>query len=382
MEELYFQEDTGLIINLFVTGKCNARCCECVNQTIRNNSNLDPSALELNVERDVKIIKRILKKHDNLPATLCFYGGEPLLEPHKFIPLIKALKDDGYGARLRYMVYTNGEMLAQFFREYPQVAQDIWIYAVSIDGDEVQHNRFRIGTDLKRIRENLKIIKKNYQGHILMWSTLREEQSLRNCFGEFIDLYRNGLVNHFFWHWLETPEEFKDFHTYSENYIADLKKIVDYYIKQLMEGMLLPIAHLNELILYLITKKERNHTACGLELSTNYDLLGGEILGCVDLPFEPGKILKKELNGLLALKDMLGCHQCNIHFYCGLRCPVQILHGAEIRTKQYCELLRKHIQVVAERLSDIKDLLKANNISLQDIYSRSAFIVRYTDVTP
>lgn len=382
MKELYFQEDTGLIINLFVTGKCNARCCECINQTITNNSNLGPSELEVDAERNVEIIKRILRKHDNLPATIGFYGGEPLLEPHRFLPIIEELKNAGYSARIRYMIYTNGEMLAQFFKEYPDVAKNIWLYTVSIDGDESQHNRFRIGTDLKRIRENLRLIKKDYQGNILMWSTLREEQSLFNCFEEFLRLYKNGLVNHFFWHWLETAEEFNDFRTYSASYIADFKQIVDYYIKQLMKGMLLPIAHLNELILYLITKKERNHTACGAELSTNYDLVGGEILACVDLPFEQGKILKKEPDGLLALKDMLGCYQCGIHFYCGGRCPVQVLHGAEIRTKQYCELLRKHIYAVAEQLPEIRDLLKANNISLQDIYSRSAFIVRYTDVTP
>jgi Cu/Ag efflux pump CusA len=37
---------------------------------------------------------------------------------------------------------------------------------------------------------------------------------------------------------------------------------------------------------------------------------------------------------------------------------------------------------VEERLNEIKKALNEKNISLQEIYDRSAFIVRYTDVTP
>ncbi|MEO0094864.1 MAG: 4Fe-4S cluster-binding domain-containing protein [candidate division WOR-3 bacterium] len=377
-----FQEDTGLIINLFVTSKCNARCQECINQTITNNSGLNPEGLEINVARDLKIIKEILKKNKELPATICFYGGEPLLEPHRFVPIIEDLRKGEDNNRVKFMIYTNGEFLAQFFKEYPEIARNIWIYAVSIDGDEEQHNRVRIGTDLKRIRENLVFVKDIYRGKILMWSTLREEQSLMKCFDEFMNLYGQGLVHHFFWHWLETQDDFQNFSEYYKNYINDLKIIVDEYIKNLNNGILLPIIHLSELILYLITGKCRNHTACGAELETNYDLVGGEILACVDLPFEIGKKLKQNSDQILSLKNTLGCYNCEIHFYCGGRCPIQILYGTKLRTKQYCELLKAHVQIVKGRLPEIKKILIDRNIKLQEIYEHSAFIVRYTDVTP
>ncbi len=377
-----FQENRDLIINIFVTSKCNARCQECINQTITNNSELQPEELEINIERDLKIIKEILKKNKNLPATMCFYGGEPLLEPHRFVPIIENLQKGKDYSKVKFMIYTNGEFLARFFKDYLEIAKNIWIYAVSIDGDEEQHNRVRIGTDLKRIRKNLKLIKGDYRGNILMWATLREDQSLLKCFEEFIRLYNEGLVNHFFWHWLETQDDFKNFSAYFENYTNDFKTIVGYYIEKLKNGILLPIAHLNELVLYLITEKQRNHTACGAELKTNYDLVGGEILACVDLPFEIGKKLKQNPEEFLLLKESLGCYNCGIHFYCGGRCPIQILYGTKLRTKQYCELLKAHVQIVKERLSEIKKILIDKDIKLQDIYDRSAFIVRYTDVTP
>ncbi|MEO0162234.1 MAG: 4Fe-4S cluster-binding domain-containing protein [candidate division WOR-3 bacterium] len=382
MNLLDFKENKDLIINIFVTGKCNAQCRECINQTITQNSGLKVEELEINIERDLKIIEEILRRNTDMPATICFYGGEPLLEPHRFVPIIGNLRKSEDNTRVKFMVYTNGEFLAQFFKEYPEIARNIWMYAVSIDGDEEQHNRVRIGTDLKRIRENLLFVKDLYRGNILMWSTLREEQSLGKCFDEFMSLYRKGLVHHFFWHWLETREDFKNFSEYYKNYTNDLKIIIDEYIKNLNDGILLPIAHINELILYLITGKHRNHTACGAELNTNYDLVGGEILACVDLPFEMGKSLKQNPEKLLSLKKILGCYHCEIHFYCGGRCPIQILFGTKLRTKQYCELLKAHVQTVKERLPEIKEVLLNKKITLQDIYDRSAFIVRYTDVTP
>ncbi|MEO0185385.1 MAG: 4Fe-4S cluster-binding domain-containing protein [candidate division WOR-3 bacterium] len=377
-----FQEDKGLIINIFVTGKCNARCQECINQTITNNSNLNLENLEVDPERDLHILRNILQKHNDTPATIAFYGGEPLLEAHRFIQIIKGLDNSGYSSRIKYMVYTNGENLVDFLKNHSEIARRIWLYAVSIDGDENQHNRFRLGTDLKRIRKNLSFLRENYQSNVLMWATLREAQSLLNCFEEFMRLYNSGLVNHFFWHWLETQEEFKDFPTYFKNYTDDLETVVDNYLSHLQKGTLLPIAHLNELILYLIAKKQRSHTACGAELSTNYDLVGGEILACVDLPFEQGKELKKNPDRLLSLKESLGCRECAIHFYCGGRCPVQILYGTKLRTRQYCELLRAHVKIVKNRLPEIQRILLEKKISLHDIYDRSAFIVRYTDVTP
>ncbi|MCX7995000.1 MAG: 4Fe-4S cluster-binding domain-containing protein [candidate division WOR-3 bacterium] len=377
-----FQELNDVIINIFVTSKCNARCQECINQTITNNSNAKLEDLEINIERDLKILKNILQRHKELPAVICFYGGEPLLEPRRFVPVIENLQSTIDSNRLKYMIYTNGEFLKNFFEDFPEIAKKIWIYAVSIDGDEEQHNRFRIGTDLKRIKENLKFMKEHYDGNILMWSTLREEQSLLKCFEEFLRLFRDGLVNHFFWHWLETSSDFEDFQAYFNSYIHDLRLIVDYYIRQLRNGNLLPIAHLNELILYLITGKERSHTSCGAELEINYDLVGGEILACVDLPFEIGKELKQNPEKLLVMKDALGCHKCAIHFYCGGRCPIQIIYGTKLRTRQYCELLRAHVKTVEERLDEIKEILLEQKIDLQEIYDRSAFIVRYTDVTP
>ncbi|HFB83328.1 MAG TPA: SPASM domain-containing protein, partial [Thermodesulfatator sp.] len=135
------------------------------------------------------------------------------------------------------------------------------------------------------------------------------------------------------------------------------------------------------------------HTACGVELAKNYDLVDGRLHACADLPpewalgeiGEDGSVIfsvSPDLEALVAYKESLGCSNCGVHAYCGGRCPVQALTGSPLRTLQYCQLTRLHVGLVLERLPELVSLLKRAKISLQDIYDHSAFLAPYTDVVP
>jgi radical SAM protein with 4Fe4S-binding SPASM domain len=225
-----------------------------------------------------------------------------------------------------------------------------------------------------------------------MWSTLREEQSLLDCFREFQYLYRNNMAHHFFWHWVETERVFNDFPRYLSTYEKDLRTIMGHYLSQMKEGRILPIAHINELIVYLLTGKKRGTTSCGVELSRNYDIVSGKIHACADLP--PGytigeideegtpHIRERDLSPLVSYKTALGCHGCGVHPYCGGRCPVQALTGSPERLLQYCQLMRLHGGVVQDHMAEITTSMAANGITAQDLYDRSAVIAQFTDVTP
>ncbi len=75
---------------------------------------------------------------------------------------------------------------------------NIWLVSISIDGTNNQHNAFRRGTDLKKIIDNLKYLRSGYNCKVIMWSTLREEQSLLDCYVQFKRLYDAKLVDYFF----------------------------------------------------------------------------------------------------------------------------------------------------------------------------------------
>jgi len=390
------ETDESIMIHLTITGRCYARCLGCVNSAITMGCD-DPrseiiTSQDADPERDAVIIRELAGRHPDQMITVCFYGGEPFLFPEKMERTWRILRESKETDRYRFMAYTNGELIIDTLRLYPDFMKDIWLYSVSIDGDEEQHNRVRLGTDLANIKENLKELAKSYNGHVLHWSTLREEQSLFNCFEEFMRLYQKKLVNHFFWHWAEDREPFRDFPFFGASYGQELEQVMDIYVQRISEGELLPIAHLNELILFLLTGDERGHTACGVELAKNYDIVSSKVYSCADLPSchsigeldKGGKLSLEEsdLNALIEYKNWLGCEQCGIHFYCGGRCPVQVIAGSKERTYQYCQLMRLHVGIVQDRVQDIVKGMEKNRITLQEIYDRSAFMARYTDVVP
>lgn len=393
--KLYPIENMPLCIHLTITMKCNAKCRGCINSSItfKEPFSVDSDSGDTIPKRDSTAIVSLIQKDNADDVVICFYGGEPFLAPDKILEVISFLRKKLKKTFLRFMVYTNGIGIKKALISYPEIREKIWLYSVSIDGTEKQHDAIRRGAPLWKIRQNLTFLKESTSlANVLMWSTLREDQSVFNCFEEFLSLQNKGLVDHFFWHFIETDEPFVNFFSFAGKYEDDLRKILNIYINYLKKGKLLSIIHLNELILYIITGRSRGSSACGVELSKNYDIIGGKIQTCADLPSEYSLgtinvdgsfcINDRDLSHLIGYKQVLGCNKCGIHAYCGGRCPVQALTGNQIRVKQYCQLMRLHVAVVSDYVKEINTLLGQKGFSLQDIYDKSAFYTQFTDVTP
>jgi radical SAM protein with 4Fe4S-binding SPASM domain len=386
-QNLRFQEDQTLIIHLTVTGRCNARCRGCINSAITMGNPAPRDSLitfeDTRPERDLRIIRKIARRFPGQPIGLCFYGGEPFLAAEKMAAVWQGIKDSRLGRRTRYMVYTNAERVIEAIEQYPAFIRDVWLFSVSIDGDRRQHNRARPGTDLTKIVTNLRALREVRRGQVLMWSTLREEQSLAVCHDEFQDLRAEGLVDHFYWHWPEIVEPFRDIEAYARGYALDLEKIMKEYVRELDRGSLPPIIQVNELVLFLLTGRQRGHTGCAIELMKNYDIVSGKIYSCVDLPAELGDLEKnRDPRRLVSYRDELGCRECPAYGYCGGRCPVQGLYGSLQRTREYCRLMKLHVGIVRNHLPRIRTALKKRRLGVQEIYDRSAGLTRFTDVTP
>lgn len=390
-----YAETRPLLIHLTVTGRCYARCAGCVNSSVTLGLDEDRNQLLTAAEtvpgRDAQAVINLVSRTRGQEAVLSFYGGEPLLAADKIARVMELIDHSTIRRRIRYMLITNGELLAHAMTRHPHLVNRLWLTGVSIDGTAEQHNRVRRGTDLANIHANLEAFKSMRRGDVLLWSTLREGQSLLDCFEEFQEARARGWVEHFFWHWAEGRVPIIDLRGYLAEYAADLRRVMVAYLEHLAQGQILSVIHINELILYLLTGKFRGSTACGVELATNYDICSGRIHACADLPPElalgviapDGSLELKphELSHLIAYKDQLGCYTCGVHPYCGGRCPVQAAAGPEILA-QYCALMRLHVEVVQDYLPEIAILLKKHDISLQTLYNESAYLTQFTDVTP
>ncbi|MFC1816203.1 hypothetical protein ACFL0M_09735, partial [Thermodesulfobacteriota bacterium] len=343
-------------------------------------------------ERDAKCILNLAQQNGPGEMLVCFYGGEPLLAVEKIDRVYQILNQSAPGRHIKYMLYTSGELLKTALGKFPELMRDIWLYAVSIDGSQPQHDRVRLGTSLKRIHDSLAALKNVRKGSVLMWSTLREDQSLIDCFEEFIDLKEKGFADQFFWHWVEAEPAFNDFDKYLISYEKELVAIMDIYVEWLSRRNILPVVHINELVIYILTGKKRDASACGVELARNYDLIDGKIHSCADLPPELAigyidadgnpVINCDNLSFLVDYKKDLRCYECGVHSYCGGRCPVQAFTSGFVRMIQYCQLMRLHVGIVKTYIGEIVAAMKNNKIALQEIYNKSAFYAQFTDVTP
>ena len=399
MDKIKFKytETFPLYIHLSVTGRCQARCQGCINiafnaATNDNGARINAPFKDTDPVRDARCITNLIKENANKTATICLYGGEPLLASDKMQTLMKNIDNADLPNNVRYMLYTNGDLLEKSTLSHPEMMRSIWLYSVSIDGTRMQHERIRRGTNLARIHDGLAAIKNIRQGQVLMWSTLREDQSLLDCFNEFTYLHDRGLADQFFWHWVESGAPFVALSQYATGYEKDLRQIMDIYIAKLNTGILLPITHINELVLYLLAGKRRKSTACGVELACNYDIVDGKIHSCADLPpqYSIGTISPDgtpiikvhDLDWLTDYKNDLGCKKCGVHSYCGGRCPVQAVTGSIERLNQYCQLMRLHVSIVSDYMDEIASALEFHAITAQYIYDHSAFYVQFTDGTP
>jgi uncharacterized protein len=392
----WYREYEPTSIHLTITGRCYARCKGCINAAIttpcqQSRAENAPIA-DAEPERDAKAIVNLLHEHPGDEGVVCFYGGEPLLAPQAISEVMDRIAEAKPAQAVRYMLYTNGDLLQKTVTDYPDLIERLWLISVSIDGRQQQHDRIRLGTSLEKIHQGLAAVATLPPRTVLMWSTLREEQSLADCFAEFMELYKRGHANQFFWHWVETEEPFIDVETYARQYESDLKGVMEAYVFSLQEGVVLPLVHINELVLFALSGRARNSSACGVELSENYDLIDGKIHSCADLPpdlaigtidREGGlSFLPHDLSGLVSYKDSLGCRSCGVHPYCGGRCPVQAHVGSPERLLQYCQLMRLHVGIVLSYLKQVVAAMELHGISAQRLYDESAVFAQFTDVTP
>ena len=201
-----FRKWSPYMVHLSVTGRCNAHCAGCINGCITFRDDTEhlhlSKAFDLQPERDAQAVYELLQRDGSDEAVVCFYGGEPLLMPELIADMIEELEVRCPQTRLHYMLYTNGLLLDKTAEAFESLLSKFWLVSVSIDGRSEQHNLIRTGADLHTIHDNLRRVHSMLAGSVLMWSTLRESQSLRDCFEEFLDLEQQGFVTHWFWHWI------------------------------------------------------------------------------------------------------------------------------------------------------------------------------------
>ncbi|MDK2862136.1 MAG: uncharacterized protein PWP33_1339 [Thermodesulfobacterium sp.] len=250
--ESFLKESFPTIYHISVTGKCNASCEGCLNGLIYGERRAFASSWEEDPEKTFQAINWLLDQTNGNPVFIAFYGGEPLLVFEKVQDIFYRIKNYYPQKNLKFFLYTNGNLLRKAVEKDPEFFSQLELLIISIDGTKVQHERVRKGTSLDQIEASLEFLKSHCPTKVLMWSTLREEMSFRDCLEEFFNLYQRGLVDFFFWHLIEKDCPIRDFSSFREGYLKDLTYLFERFVAGLFQGKILPVRHLSRELCLLI----------------------------------------------------------------------------------------------------------------------------------
>ena len=397
-----YEEADEVMIHYTVTQECPFNCRGCINALTAGKGNSGrsdffPDASKgQDLKRDLLGIAGLIKDSGKKRAVIVYYGGEPMLRLDPMNHLYRTLPGIlGDSTSLKHMVITSGHFLEKAIKKSPELVSSMWLTALSIDGNEEQHDAMRRGTSLSKIRRQVKALNHVRQGEVLIWATLRPEMSLWDCFDSFMYFRKRAEAEHFFWHCDEGDGMIPDLPGYLERYRRDLERIMESYVEHMSRGDLLSLIHVNDLLLYLFTRKRRGTTACAVERMENFDIIGdGKVHACADLPeamsigriLESGEIVfeadaRERLGKIVSYKTDLGCSTCGVEPYCGGRCPVQANTGGIGRARQYCFMMREYVKTVKQHAGQIANLMVEKGITPGDLY-RSAHLTKFADVTP
>ena len=339
---------------IFVTKACNLDCRYCYIKELgssRKTPNYDLSKL-------IDFILLTSKKFSIEPVAI-FYGGEPLL----YQSFIKRFIELSRGTGIRYILHTNGLLLDKIDNYLLTNLNKIF---VSIDGDKKIHDQFRGYGTFEKIIRNVQRIRSKFDGEILARITLPICQtcSLYNSVLNIVDLF-DGL----FWQIenLLKPKDTTTLNIFKKNYSHDLCRLVDYWIKNIENGIPKNIIPLRVVLNSLIFKKEHKFLRCGF--GTNIvaidtdgrcyycdEFLGNENFKLGDI--ENGITFNKEITC-----DKLNscCSSCEIRNVCAGRCVRSLLFSSPEVFSFYCECTK----MLVKCLDKIKgrDLLEKGKIT-------------------
>jgi len=151
-----------------VTDKCNLQCVYCAygdcytGYDKRNHKNLDFDRAKILLDYFIPIWKKQIEGGVQVPVTISFYGGEPLLNFKFITQIVSYCESLGFKkAFFTYSMTTNG-LLIKKYQNY--LVEKKFRLMVSLDGDKENHS-FRIKksreNSFDEIMANLKSLKKS-----------------------------------------------------------------------------------------------------------------------------------------------------------------------------------------------------------------------------
>ncbi|MDI9642398.1 MAG: TIGR04084 family radical SAM/SPASM domain-containing protein [Archaeoglobales archaeon] len=278
---------------VLLTPKCNSKCKYCGGF----EDGLMPEKIQYSVEDLRKFVGN---------SSIAFYGGEPLLETEKMKEIMDHIDAE------RFILQTNGILLDKLDEEYLNRFSTI---LVSFDGRKNVHEFYR--GNYERVLENAMRIK-DFGGELIARMTASLET---NIYEDVMHILSLDTFTHVHWQidaiWSNYTA--KEFEKWVENYNAGIRKLVKFWISELVKGKLHKIVPFMGVATAMFEGYQYPPCASGFEsfaIATD-----GRILACPICPDLDWNCLGDIYTGINKKLDLLEpCPKCKYFRFCGGRC--------------------------------------------------------------
>lgn len=340
---------------VYVTNNCNLRCSYCDN---------------VNNERDIKKIHTTKIRSDeflhfvlnddvkkNEDKVIIFFGGEPLLGQEYIKEVIgKYKKKFSMNGRLKFMMQTNGVLLNKIDKF---IAQNLDYIFISIDGEKIQHDKYRGEKTFERIMKNFLNVKENIRANTTARITLTSTGSLLASVFSLIQYFDN-----IFWQIENSQFIVPNLNQFSKRYKKEIKILLDYWLDHLRNGIMLNIIPFQAIVWSFLEYTEQKTFRCGSSGSGQlYIDLEGNCYLCNKLMDEKEFMIGNVYDGVSSEDKFIhteinhACKKCSIKFVCGGRCLPQVLLYPREKFRFYCDITKNLVKEIEKRLPEIKHLL-------------------------
>ncbi|NMA44183.1 MAG: TIGR04084 family radical SAM/SPASM domain-containing protein, partial [Candidatus Diapherotrites archaeon] len=365
-----------MIYHIVTTPECNL-CCEycCGKSFSEPESKLKFESVPETPQYTMSELNSFLKKDEDKPVSIIFYGGEPLLN----IDFIKKVMDSQkkYKVVKNFLIQTNGTLLDKLPKKYVNKFHTI---LVSIDGGRETTNKNRGEGTWEKVTKNLHLIKKNgFKGEIIARMAVEEPTHFYQDVMDLVEPKDKESFKFSSVHWqldanMWHDYEKRNFAKWVKEYNEDISKLSAYWLDQLSKGNTLRfypfIGILNSLIF-----GTKYYLRCGSGVGNFTILPNGKISTCPIMSgvkeYYLGDIKSTKPETLpFKITVKAPCNKCKDLELCGGRClysninPVWPKKGIN----EICDSIRhliNEMQIIAPKVKKLIDSKKVNKKELQ-----------------
>ena len=353
-----------------LTTNCNLRCQYCYGKSCEDFGS-DFHGLEIDysipstAKYELSELQNFLRQDPN--PVVIFYGGEPLLQIDRLTEVVDAVPET------RFVIQTNGLLLNRLSASYLNKFESIF---VSLDGDEALTDYYRGKGTYRRVRDNLKHVRKQgFRGEIVARMTVAEATEIDHQVLALIDGNELPIssvhwqLDALFWQNDYTKRHFVEWT--SESYNPRLRNLVHAWVEHMERTgevwRLYPFVG----IVHSLLNCETCSLRCGAGWCVFNIQTDGNITPCPVMAgmkdFYLGHITKttpSELENAVFVEEP--CTSCNYFATCGGRClyaNATKLWG-EKGFNQTCSTVKNMIDTLDSVTSKITSLIDDGRITL------------------